>query len=116
MGLNIAIVGSREYDDMNAVYDYVAALSEENEDHVIVSGGARGVDTTAQQAAEDHGMGFMLFPADWKTYGKGAGMKRNRDIVLTADRVVAFWDGESKGTKNTIDLALLLRRDLEVRF
>ena len=28
----------------------------------------------------------------------------NEDIVKNSDRIIAFWDGKSKGTKNTIDL------------
>lgn len=32
-------------------------------------------------------------------------MIRNRDIVRMADVVVTFWDGVSRGTGNTIDLA-----------
>jgi hypothetical protein len=32
-------------------------------------------------------------------------MMRNKDIVNAVDYVVAFWDGASKGTANSIALA-----------
>ena len=45
------------------------------------------------------------FPADWKSYGKAAGPKRNEQMANYADTLIAFWDGESKGTKHMIYLA-----------
>ena len=59
---------------------------------------------------------FTPYPADWKQHGKAAGMIRNAEMVRAADWVVAFWDGKSKGTKNTIDTALRLGKRLEVHF
>lgn len=41
----------------------------------------------------------------WDLHGKGAGFARNRAICYSADRIVAFWDGESRGTKHTVDTA-----------
>jgi hypothetical protein len=44
-------------------------------------------------------------PANWSAYGKSAGMERNGRMALIADTLVALWDGNSKGTKNMIDIA-----------
>ena len=74
-------------------------------DTVIVSGGAKGVDTWAVDAARTRGMEAVIFPADWDTHGKSAGFRRNVDIVKHADRVVAFHANGSKGTQHTIGLA-----------
>jgi len=46
-----------------------------------------------------------LFSADWSKYGKSAGYKRNKQMALYADVLIAFWDGNSKGTKLMIELA-----------
>lgn len=100
--MKVAIVGSRDYPNMRAVREYVASLPR---DTVIVSGGARGVDSVAVEEAKRLGMPTEVHPADWNTHGKAAGFIRNADIVAAADEVVAFWDGESRGTKHTIDLA-----------
>jgi hypothetical protein len=82
----------------------------------IISGGAKGVDTQAIVLAQHWGIDWKVYPADWEQYGKAAGMIRNRQVVEAADRVVAFWDGESKGTFGTIKLALAEKKNLEVIF
>lgn len=71
----------------------------------IISGGARGVDTLARLYARLNGIAFTEYPADWETHGKQAGFLRNIEMVDTADAVIAIWDGESRGTKHSIDYA-----------
>lgn len=102
MGESVAIVGSREWPEPDAVRDYVLSLDK---DVTVVSGGATGVDTWAQIAAEERGMATIIYRPDWNTHGKKAGILRNVTIVDNSDRVVAFWDGSSTGTKHTIDYA-----------
>ena len=41
-------------------------------------------------------------PADWQRYGRGAGPIRNKQIVESADLVIAFWDGKSNGTRSAL--------------
>lgn len=100
--MHVAIVGSREFPEPEKVRDYVNSLDVGT---VVVSGGASGVDSWAEEAARARGLEVMIFPADWRTYGKRAGMIRNQQIVLAADIVVAFHDGVSKGTAHTIKMA-----------
>lgn len=99
---NVAIVGSRKYPDLDEVKAYVNRLPD---DSVIVSGGAEGVDTAAVEAAEARGLVSLVFLPDWPRFGKKAAYIRNDEIVRAADQVVAFWDGKSKGTANSIELA-----------
>lgn len=100
--LKIAIIGSRNYPDLDRVTSFIKTISN---NHTIVSGGARGVDRAAQRTAERLGMKTIIYPAKWNEYGKKAGLIRNQEIVNTADVVVAFWNGFSRGTKHTINLA-----------
>lgn len=109
--MKIAIVGSRGFTDLNQVSAYVRALPPGT---IIVSGGAMGVDRAAENAAKRAGMETKIFPANWPLYGKRAGYLRNVDIVTTSDRVVAFWDGQSKGTLHSIELARKQRKPLEI--
>jgi hypothetical protein len=60
------------------------------------------VDTWAAEAARARGLEILVFRADWKSHGKAAGVLRNTTIVEAADQIVAFWDGRSRGTKDTI--------------
>lgn len=87
---------------MSLVEKFIATLPD---DAIVVSGGASGVDSWAEVYAKQRGLQTEIYPAMWSTYGKSAGFRRNADIVNAADQVVAFWDGESKGTAHTIKLA-----------
>ena len=87
---------------MEMVRRYVRALDFGT---VLVSGGARGVDRIAETEARKQGIAVEVYPADWSGLGKSAGFRRNVTIVEKADAIAAFWDGRSRGTKHTIDLA-----------
>jgi hypothetical protein len=73
-----------------------------------VSGGAQGADRLGERYARQRGLKLLILKPDWHPrsrggrYDPGAGLKRNGDIVAQADYVLAFYDGESPGTKNTI--------------
>ena len=73
----------------------------------IMSGCAPGADTLAIEYADER-LGerkVLKRPADWDKYGKSAGFRRNHQMALEADVLIAFWDGRSKGTKNMIEEA-----------
>lgn len=100
--MKVAIVGSRDFSNLDLVRKYVDRLDK---DVTVISGGARGVDMVAIVQAEVRGLRVKVIPANWDKYGKGAGYRRNREIVAEADEVMAFWDGNSRGTLNTMTLA-----------
>lgn len=104
LGDKIAVVGSRDGIDLDAVREFIDHLNPDI--NVVISGGARGVDTAAVDRATERGIPVEVFPADWDRYGRSAGYKRNKDIVRAADSVAAFWDGISRGTEHTIKLAI----------
>jgi hypothetical protein len=98
----VAVIGSRQFPYPDAVASYIATLPSNT---VIVSGGANGVDSWAEQAARNRRLFVKVFPADWNTYGKSAGFRRNADIVNACDELTAFWDGVSRGTAHSVELA-----------
>lgn len=118
----VAIVGSRDFPKLTRVDQRIAQLRDFQASCdipvKIISGGARGIDSRARVVCRDYGYiaDFEEFPADWESDGKAAGYKRNERLIEMADLVIAFWDGESKGTKHTIDLALKHKKHLEVHF
>lgn len=110
MKIKIAVVGSRDFVDYelleHTLDDYIITDARTIFSNcVIVSGGARGADGLSERYAIERKMASIVHEADWGRYGRSAGMKRNKDIVADADILFAFWDGKSKGTKNSIDLA-----------
>ena len=72
---------------------------------VIVSGTAMGADTLGERYAHEHGYDLRRFPADWATHGRSAGIKRNITMSDNADALIAFWDGQSRGTAHMIKTA-----------
>ena len=57
---------------------------------------------------------LTIYPADWLNLGKRAGYVRNTDIVKNSDMIIAFWDGNSKGTKHTIGLAQKMGKECKI--
>lgn len=113
--MRVAIVGSRDYASLEHVEPIMREMHEAWNAEFI-SGGARGVDQEAERVADKLDLPITVIKADWDAYGKAAGMIRNRTIVEAAHKVIAFWDGRSKGTRNVIGVALKSQTDLEVVF
>ena len=97
--MKIAIVGSRNL-KITSFQEFLPSDVTE-----IVSGGAKGIDSCAEKYARENGLRVTVFYPDYEKYGKKAPLLRNHDIVKYADAVYAFWDGESRGTYYTIELA-----------
>lgn len=106
MEYRIAIIGSRDFYNFEYLDNKVKELMPKQDlEFIIVSGGARGTDTLAEQFAEKYGYQKEIHKAKWHQHGKCAGYLRNHDIVRNSDMVIAFWNGISKGTKHTINIA-----------
>ena len=95
--MKVAVIGSRSL----RVDDLGKYLPEGVTE--IVSGGARGVDTSAREYALANGIKLTEFLPEYDKYGRGAPLRRNITIIEHADLVLAFWDGRSHGTKFVID-------------
>lgn len=97
------IAGSRDIKDYALVVDAINKAPWKPS--LIISGGAKGVDTLGEQWAEANDIPVEKYHANWKQFGRAAGPIRNRDMAEKADALIAIWDGKSKGTKSMIDLA-----------
>lgn len=81
----------------------------------IIHGGALGTDQIAAEAATRTGHTVQAFYADWDKHGKAAGVIRNIAMLNEKpDLVIAFWNGESPGTKHTLDNAKKRRIPTEI--
>ena len=102
----VIIAGCRTYDDYDSLKAYADyKLSRIEDDIEIISGGARGADALGERYAKEKGYSIKRFPAEWERYGRSAGPRRNEAMAKYADALLAYWDGESRGTKNMIELA-----------
>ena len=115
----ILVAGSRTIGEnylrfiFDRIYEYQNMLEE---DISIISGGAVGVDSIAIQFAQHVTVPLEVVLPDWKTHGKSAGYLRNKEMVEKCDVCIIFWDGKSKGTKHTIDLATQHKKELHIYF
>ena len=112
--MTIAIIGSRTITDKGFIYEKLDTIFSNRKPDMIVSGGAKGPDTLGVLWARDNGVDVKEFFPDWEKYGRGAGFKRNTQIVEAADLVIAFWDGLSKGTLDSINKAKKLNKRVEI--
>ena len=111
----VIIAGSRSFNDYELLREQcLSILQEKMRTHrvVIVSGHARGADSLGERFAKEFSLPFELHPAKWRLLGKAAGMVRNAEMAKCSDALIAFWEGESRGTRHMISFAR--KRGLEV--
>ena len=113
----VIVAGSRDGFEEGQVW---MALSHELVSDIpeleIVSGGARGVDSFGESWAYEANVDVKRFPADWDTHGKKAGFLRNVDMSRYADRLIAFWDGKSKGTGHMVKIMADLKKPVTIYY
>jgi predicted Rossmann fold nucleotide-binding protein DprA/Smf involved in DNA uptake len=102
--VKVAIVGSRHFSDPGRVIEYVNSLPQGAS---IITGSASGVDAAATKAARARGIAVQVIPASFDELAdpKKSGA-RNQRLIDACEVLVAFWDGTSKGTRNTVERAL----------
>jgi len=108
--MKFAVIGSRSFSD----YKFLEKVLSTFDITEIISGGAKGADSLAEQYAKEHNIKTTVFLQDWNKYGKSAGFLRNADIINASDEVIAFWDGVSRGTLDSINKAKKLNKKVHV--
>ena len=105
---HVIVCGGRDFDDKKLLTESLDKILAEYSDIEIVSGRARGADTLGEEYAAEHNLPCATFPAKWNQFGKAAGYIRNAPVV------VAFWNGESRGTKHMIDIATAKKAQVHI--
>jgi len=102
----ISIIGSRTFNNYSYAKTKILDIIKTNKISVtrIISGGAQGSDKIAEKFAETFKIPIEVITPDWSK-GKSGGVIRNTDIINKSDCVIAFWDGKSKGTLDSINKA-----------
>lgn len=111
--IRVIVAGGRDfqnYDLLKVKCDFfihslasLRGVSPEN--FIIVSGKAKGADSLGERYAKEFGYTVEEYPANWEKFGKSAGYRRNAEMAEVADALIAFWDGQSRGTAHMISLA-----------
>ena len=113
----VLVCGSRDFSDRSLVD---AKLDEVRKrlggvPMRVISGAARGADTLAADWAARNNVPCDEYPADWDRYGRSAGYRRNEQMLTEGQPhlVVAFPQGESRGTRMMMDIAAKARVAVE---
>lgn len=119
--MRIIIAGGRDFANQKRLHQVMDGVLKRQiidkgvEEVEFVVGRAKGADALGEQWAVSRGCPVSPFPADWETFGKSAGMIRNKQMAeytaKSPDKMkllVAFWDGKSRGTLNMIETATQL--------
>ena len=93
--MKLLIVGSRSITDFD-LSKYIWA-----DVHTVISGGACGIDSLAEQYADLHRLSKYIVRPRYDLYGRSAPLKSNEQMVDMADAVLVIWDSYSKGTQHT---------------
>lgn len=123
--MKIAIIGGRDFQNYDLLkfkmLPFRASITQ------IISGGASGADNLGEIYAKEHNIPIKVFEAEWdnfnepckikensqgKKYNALAGFNRNSQIIQSADFVIAFWNGKSPGTRDSIGKAHKLKKDI----
>jgi hypothetical protein len=105
MPAKVIIAGGRDFNDFRQLEAVCNHHLSKLKDVEIVSGMANGADKLGERYAKKHKLPVKRFPAKWKTNGKAAGHIRNKEMADYSDMLIAFWDKQSSGTGNMIELA-----------
>jgi len=81
----------------------------------VLSGGARGVDRLGERWAAEHGLPWLVMPADWDRNGRAAGLIRNCEMAQIAGQAIVLWDGHSRGTAHMIEQMRQLNKPVHVK-
>lgn len=122
--LRVLVCGGRDFNNKGLLFatlDTYLGLYLAHNNIILVSGHAKGADSLVEEYAIARGYRCEIYPAEWDNlnvphcrikhrydgtlYNALAGFNRNKEMLKVSDKVVAFWDGVSRGTKNTIDTA-----------
>ena len=110
---NLAIIGSRNFNNYTFAQKEILNIIKDNKIIInkIISGGAVGADKIGEKFSEKFNIPIEIIKPDWSK-GKQGGVIRNTDIINKSNYVIAFWDGQSKGTLDLINKAKKLNKKL----
>lgn len=111
--MKLAVVGSRDGVSKDLVFDHLDKLTYKENIDMIITGGARGVDSYAQDFAEQFFVPYKVIRPIYPSL-KVYYLYRNIEIITEADMIIAFWNGKSKGTKFVIDYASSRKKRVEI--
>jgi hypothetical protein len=105
--MKVLVTGSRNFPDESKVH---MALDVWADGYVVVGDCPTGADKFARQWCDSKGVECEVHYADWDAHGRAAGPIRNQVMIdAKPDLVIAFYHGDSRGTRDCVRRALIAR-------
>lgn len=103
--MRVLVCGGRDFSDEKMLRETLNVIHNDTTISLVIHGDADGADKLADQWARQNDVPLYVCPAAWKTYGKAAGIIRNRHMLRYGqpDMVVAFPGG--RGTDDMVNSA-----------
>lgn len=115
MYLNLGVVGSRTFNDTDLIFAWLDRIHKDlGPFDKVVTGDSHGADLVAEAWAKKREVDVKICYADWTSLGSKASFLRNISIIDASDFVIAFWDGDSKGTAHAIRVTRMVNKPLLV--
>lgn len=102
--MRVVVCGSRVWTNMQVIKETLDKYHLEK----IVVGDASGADTLVVRYAIENNIPYQIYKADWNSYGKAAGPRRNKQMLETQPQLVIGFllsTEPNKGTLNTLSQA-----------
>lgn len=101
--IRLLVCGSRGWCNRSVQIQHVQRATFPGPVVEVISGACpNSPDMAAPVIANDLGVPFVPYPAQWDKYGRSAGFRRNSYMISMAHAVIAWWDGQSRGTLHTM--------------
>lgn len=104
--MKLVVAGSRGITDKRYVWGHLYRYKSIWSIDEIICGGAKGVDQLAILWAKDEKLKTKICYPKYSKFPlnpRVAPLKRNEDMAILGDRLIAIWDGKSSGTAHMIE-------------
>jgi len=115
ISLNLGVVGSRTFNDKDLIFAWLNRIHKDlGPFDKLVTGDAQGADLISEAWAKKNSIEVKICYADWTNLGNKASYLRNISVIDSSDLIIAFWDGDSKGTAHAIRVTRMVNKPLLV--
>lgn len=103
----VGVVGSTKRNEKKKIKELLIKKKEKYKSKmiIVVSGGAKGIDTDTEIVCKQIGIPYLIFPPileEYNSKGRNIYFERNYKIAEISNDMIAFPLGYNDGTKNTI--------------
>lgn len=102
--MKVIVCGGRTFSDRAWLFDALDKIHAKKAITLLINGGANGADSLAAEWAASRGVPSHTEYAKWRLYGKSAGARRNRCMLVYGPVLVIAFPG-GPGTANMCELA-----------